>query len=221
MERVLIIAPHPDDEAIGVAGTIIKHVENGNEVSVCFVCRGKEPLFRESDVEICRNETIKCHEILGVKHKFYLDFPSVMLDKEDRYKINDALLSVIKNVKPTEVYIPHVGDMQKDHQLVAECAMVALRPKYLPRVKRIYAYETLSETGWNIPNIQNQFIPNVFVEISEQIEKKIEAIKCYKSQLGDFPNTRSIKAIESLARYRGALIHADAAEAFMLIRDIK
>ena len=111
--------------------------------------------------------------------------------------------------------------MQKDHQIVAECAMVALRPKYIPRVNRIYAYETLSETGWNIPNVQNQFIPNVFVEITEQMEKKIEALECYKSQLSNFPDTRSVEAIEALARYRGALIHARAAEAFMLVRDIK
>ena len=185
------------------------------------MCRGKEPLFRENDVEICRLETLKCHEIMGIKNRFYLDFPSVMLEKEDRYKINDALLAVIKSVKPTEVYIPHIGDMQKDHQIVAECAMVALRPKYIPRVNRIYAYETLSETGWNIPNVQNQFIPNVFVEITEQMEKKIEALECYKSQLSNFPDTRSVEAIEALARYRGALIHARAAEAFMLVRDIK
>ncbi len=221
MERILVIAPHPDDEVIGIGGTIIKNVELGNEVYVCIVCRGKEPLFKESDVEICREETLKCHNIMGVKKRFYLDFPSVMLEKEDRYKINDALLSVIKSVKPTEVYIPHIGDMQKDHQIVAECAMVALRPKYIPRVNRIYIYETLSETGWNIPNVQNQFIPNVFVEITEQLKKKTEAIKCYESQLSDFPDARSVKAVESLARYRGALIHVDAAEAFMLARDVK
>lgn len=221
MERLLVIAPHPDDEVIGIGGTIIKNVEAGNEVYVCIVCRGKEPLFRETDVELCRAETLKCHEILGVKDRFYLDFPSVMLEKEDRYKINDALLSVIKKINPTEVYIPHFGDMQKDHQIVAECAMVALRPKYTPKVNRIYAYETLSETGWNIPNVQNEFIPNVFVDITDQLDKKIKAAECYDSQMSVFPNTRSLGAIDALARYRGVLIHVGAAEAFMLIRDIK
>ena len=221
MERVLVVAPHPDDEVIGIGGTIKKNVEAGNEVYVCIVCRGKEPLFRESDVMLCREETQKCHEVLGVKDRFYLDFPSVMLEKEDRYKINDAIFTIIKEVQPAEVYIPHVGDMQKDHQIVAECSMVALRPKYIPRVNRIYAYETLSETGWNIPNVHNEFIPNVYVDISEQIDMKLKAIECYESQLSDFPNSRSLEAVEALAKYRGALIHVRAAEAFMLIRDIR
>lgn len=221
MEKVLVIAPHPDDEVIGIGGTIRKHVELGNEVYVCIVCRGKEPLFRETDVEQCRIETKDCHNILGVKERFYLDFPSVMLEKEDRYKINDAIYSVIKKVQPMEVYIPHIGDMQKDHQIVVECAMVALRPKYTPKVNRIYAYETLSETGWNIPNVQNEFIPNVYVDITTQLKTKLRAIECYKSQLSEFPNSRSLEAVEALAKYRGALIHVGAAEAFMLIRCIK
>ena len=221
MEKVLVIAPHPDDEVIGVGGTIIKHVESGAEVYVCFVCRGKEPLFRDSEVELCRTETIECHKILGVKERFYLDFPSVLLEKEDLYKINDALSFVINKVQPNVVYIPHIGDMQKDHQIVAECAMVALRPKYSHRVMHIYSYETLSETGWNTPNVSNAFIPNVYVDISNQNSKKLKAIKCYKSQISDFPNSRSVEAIESLSKYRGALIHVRAAECFMLIREIR
>lgn len=221
MGNMLIIAPHPDDEVLGVGGTIRKLIATGNDVYVCIVCRGKEPLFKECDVELCREETLECHNILGVKARFYLDFPSVMLEKEERYKINDAILSVIKEVKPIEVYIPHSGDMQKDHQIVSECSMVALRPKYIPKVKRIYSYETLSETGWNIPNVQNAFIPNVYVDITEELQIKLRAVACYKTQLSNFPNSRSIEAVEALAKYRGSLIHVNAAEAFMLIREIK
>ena len=89
-----------------------------------------------------------------------------MLEEQHRYEINEKFLDVVKEVEPDEVFIPHVGDMQKDHQISAEAAMVALRPKYPFAPKRIYAYETLSETGWNIPNIQNEFIPNAFSDIS-------------------------------------------------------
>ena len=123
--------------------------------------------------------------------------------------------------QPEEVYIPHWGDMQKDHQIVTESAMVALRAKYNLPVKRIYAYETLSETGINYPDVAKAFIPNVFIDISDFIEKKIEALNCYKSQIGDFPNLRSVDAVEALAKFRGATVNVKAAEAFMLVREVK
>lgn len=219
--KILIIAPHADDEIIGVGGTAAKCIANGGEVYVCVVTRGAKPLFNDEYVEQLRRETLNCHEFLGIKKTYFLEFPAVMLEKHDRYIINDSIYNVVKEVAPDEVYIPHIGDMQKDHQLVAEAAMVALRPKYDSAVKRIYAYETLSETGWNIPNIQNEFIANAFSDISEHLDTKLEAMKKYKSQLSDFPAARSVEAIKALAKYRGALMNLNAAEAFMLIREIK
>jgi LmbE family N-acetylglucosaminyl deacetylase len=122
---------------------------------------------------------------------------------------------------PDEVYIPHRGDMQLDHQMVVDAAMVALRPKYKHIVKRIYAYETLSETGWNIPNTTNEFIPTVYEDISNTISKKLEAMNIFQSQLAEFPAARSLGAIKALAKYRGATVNVTAAEAFTLIREIK
>lgn len=155
------------------------------------------------------------------KENFFLDFPSVYLDECHRYEINDALLKVVREVIPDEVYIPHWGDMQKDHQIIADACMVVLRPKYEPKVKRIYSYETMSETAWNAPNVQNEFMPNVFVDITDTIDKKIEALEFFETQIAPFPDARSLGAIEALAKYRGALMHMKAAEAFMLIREIK
>jgi LmbE family N-acetylglucosaminyl deacetylase len=217
---VLIIAPHADDEIIGVGGTICKHIANGDKVYICVVTKGVEPLFSQRYMIQLRNESLKCHELLGITKTYYFDFPSVMLEKENRYEINDKLVNLIQDIKPEVVYIPHFGDMQKDHQIVTEAAMVALRPKYKHRVNKIYAYETLSETGWNIPNVANAFIPNFYMDISGFFEKKIEAMKCYGSQLSQFPDARSIEAIEHIARYRGSTINVQAAEAFMLIREI-
>ena len=99
--------------------------------------------------------------------------------------------------------------------------MVALRPKYSFAPSRIYAYETLSETGWNIPNVQNEFIPNAYVDISEQLDGKLRAMKYYASQMEEFPAARSLEAIEALARFRGAVMNRRAAEAFMLVREIR
>ena len=111
--------------------------------------------------------------------------------------------------------------MHIEHQMVADAAMVALRPRKDCRVKRIYAYEVMSETDWNIPNQQNAFIPNVFEDVSYIIEKKFEAMRAYASQCHDFPEARSIKALQALATHRGTLVGMRAAEAFMLIRELK
>lgn len=219
MRKILVIAPHMDDEVLGVGGTIIKHIEHGDRVSVCCVSRGKPPVFEESEVGL--NEARKCHSYLGVHRSFFLDYPAVMLETVDRYSLNGSLLNVIREVRPDTVYIPHWGDMQKDHRIVAEASMVAMRPKYESSPGRIYAYETLSETGWNMPNLQNAFIPNVYVDIENELSKKMTAMAVYRSELGLYPEARSIKALEALAHYRGSSMHMKAAEAFTLIREFQ
>ncbi len=218
--RILVVAPHPDDEIIGVGATIAKYVAQGHVVYVCITTKGIMPLFEDSLVAQTRSETICAHKEMEIEKTFFLDFPAVMLEQIPRHEINDKILTVVSEVEPDIVYIPHFGDMQKDHQIIAEAAMVALRPKYKHKVKAVYAYETLSETEWNIPHAANAFIPNVYVDVTGFIDKKIEAMKLYESQLADFPNPRSLEAIEALAKYRGSTINVKAAEAFMLIREI-
>ena len=219
---VLVIAPHSDDEILGVGGTISKRAKNGHSVYVCIVTKGSEPLFTEEYAETVHSESRKASEFLGVKDIIFLNFPAVMLETVPRYKLNGAILELIQKIKPDEVYIPHRGDMQLDHKMIVDAAMVALRPKYEHRVKRIYAYETLAETGWDIPNTVNEFIPNVYEDISgDFIEKKLEAVRIFKSQISEFPNARSVEAVEALAKYRGVTVGTKAAEAFSLVRELK
>lgn len=220
MSKVLVFAPHPDDEILGCGGTMIKHIEAGDEVYVCIATKGCMPLFSTESVNKTRSEALECHKSIGVKKTFFLDFPAAMMEKVERYEMNGKILDVIKEVQPDVVFIPHWGDMQKDHQMVADACMVALRPKYEPKAKTIYSYETMSETAWNAPNVQNEFIPNVFVDISDTLNKKIKALSVFKSQLSEFPDARSLEAVEALAKYRGALMHFKAVEAFMLIRQL-
>lgn len=219
--NVLVVAPHADDEMIGVGGTIVKHIAQNNKVYICIATKGAQPIFENAYVDKIRDETIKSHKFIGIEKTYFLDFPAVMLEQIPRHEINGELLKVINETKPDIVYIPHFGDMQKDHQIIAEAAMVAVRPKYEYMIKAVYAYETLSETEWNIPHAANAFIPNVFNDISEFLDSKLEAMKIYESQLADFPNPRSLVAIEALAGYRGSTINVNAAEAFMLIREIQ
>lgn len=219
--RVLVIAPHPDDEIIGVGGTIAKRAKDGDEVYVCVVTKGKSPLFNDEFIEQGRKECRKADKKLGVKETIFLDFPAVMLETVPRYEFNGRISEVVNSIKPDEVYIPHRGDMQIDHQMVVDAAMVAARPRGINYPKRVYAYETLSETGWNIPNVVNEFIPTVYEDITDTYEVKLEAMAIFESQLSVFPEARSIGAIEALAKYRGATVSVKAAEAFSLIREVK
>ena len=218
--KILVIAPHPDDEVLGAGGTIAKYTARCDEVYVAVVTKGCEPLFSAESVEKVRAECIEADRLLGVKKTIFMDFPAAMIETVPRYELNDAFIKLVQDIAPQEVYIPHRGDMQLDHKMVVDAAMVALRPKYKHVPQRILAYETLSETGWDIPNSTNEFIPNVYNDISEFLDKKLEAMSIFSTQLADFPNARSIDSVKALAIYRGATVSLNAAEAFELIREI-
>ena len=144
-----------------------------------------------------------------------------MLNQIPVQELNERVYGVINELRPNVVFIPHFGDMHLDHGIVSQSVMVGVRPINDHRVLEVYSYETLSETEWNIPHSRNAFMPNTFVDISDYLETKIEAMRCIRTQLRSFPHPRSLEAIESLARLRGSTIGVDAAEAFCLIRRIE
>ncbi|MBR4673575.1 MAG: PIG-L family deacetylase [Victivallales bacterium] len=218
--RVLIFAPHRDDEIIGVGGTILKRKAAGDYVAVCVVT-AKEGLKLPPCTMIIHEEMKQAHAFCNIDEYIGFPFWANNLEKFPRTDLNKAFFDAIVKVQPEEVYLPFWGDMQKDHQIVIEAAMVALREKYNHPVKRIYAYETLSETGINIPSENYSFIPNVFEDITDFLEDKKKALAFYKSQVHPFPDLRSLETVEALAKLRGATVNVKAAEAFMLIRETK
>lgn len=223
--NILVFAPHPDDEVLGCGGVIAKHHANGDSVYVCIATCGHPPIFNDDLMKTngwphtLYPEIKKAHDILGVKETFYLDCPAADMESVKRFDLNGRLIELIQKLEPDTIYTPHFGDMQKDHTVLAESIMVAVRPKYKSRVRRVLAYETLSETEWNIPHSKNTFIPNVFVDVEDFIETKLKAMSCYESQLSAFPDPRSLEAVDALAKLRGSTMGSKAAEAFMLIRE--
>ena len=218
--RVLIFAPHRDDEILGVGGTILKRKAAGNYVAVCIVT-AREGMELPASTKIIHEEMKQAHAFCGIDEYIGFPFWANNLENFTRQELNKAFFDAIVKVQPEEVYLPFWGDMQKDHQTVTEAAMVALREKYDHPVKRIYAYETLSETGINLPSEYNAFIPNVFEDITEYLEAKKTALSFFKSQVHPFPDLRSLETAEALARFRGSTVNVKAAEAFMLIRETK
>lgn len=213
--RVLVIAPHNDDEILGVGGTIAKYIDEGHEVVVCEVTSGDPELWK-----MIVSEANEAHKVLGVKRFECLHLPVVELKNANVKIVNEAFNRVIQSVSPNIVFLPHKGDIHSDHQETFKAAMVALRPYRGLKIKAIYAYETLSETEWNAPSVENAFIPDTWNDISSYFNRKAEALKCYQSQLSDFPNPRSLMAVEALARLRGSTVGFEYAEAFMTVRSI-
>jgi LmbE family N-acetylglucosaminyl deacetylase len=215
--KILVIAPHPDDEVLGCGGTIARHVQKGDQVDLCVVTKAYTPDWSAEFIKNRKNEIINSNKILGIKNTITLDLPTVKLDTLPQKDINKAIGEVVGRIRPDVVYLPHRGDLNSDHRLVFESALVAVRPiKHL--VKRVLVYEIPSETEWGEPLAF--FSPNAFVDITPFFGKKINAMKAYKSELRQPPHPRSLTKIEALARVRGAAGGLDMAEAFMMIREV-
>ena len=220
-DNILIIAPHPDDEVLGCGGIMKKYAEAGNQVYVLVISRGAPAFYSDERIENVRKEARAAHHILGVKETTFLDFPAPELDTISVSEISRAIAEVINKHSIHIVYLPHRGDIHHDHRVVFNAGLVASRPVGQYSVKEIYCYETLSETEWAAPFSDDAFIPTNFVNITEQIDSKLEAFKCFKSQIRPFPNSRSLETIEALAKFRGATVGFERAEAFILIRNIE
>lgn len=223
---VLVLAPHADDEVLGVGATIAKLVESGEEVSVCVLTGSggarKHPFFDSADWEIVRSECRSACDILGVHNLSFRELPASCLDHIPTWEINQVVQQVIEETRPEQLYIPFANDLHRDHGCIAYATSVATRA-YLPlgkSIKRILAYETLSETHLAPAFLEVGFQPNYYVDVSEHLEKKVAAFKEYKSQKQTESQPRSVRSIRALASLRGGAIGVDAAEAYILLRQI-
>ena len=214
--RILVFAPHNDDEVLGVGGTMAKYAREGHEVFVCEVTAWLEQMERTKALQ---QTAVRAHDILGVKDTVFLDLPVVHLKETATHVKNKVFSDVVKDIKPNIAFVPHTGDMHVDHGETTLAAMVALRPIENPQLRAIYTYETLSETEWNIPSTANAFLPNVWSDITDTFDLKVKAMECFDTQLKAFPHPRSIMAIEALAHLRGSTVGVNYAEAFSLIRE--
>ena len=210
---ILIIAAHPDDEVLGMGGTIKKLVKNGNHVHLCVVTEGASAQYSDKKmIDVRKKSCLNAGKFLGITTFNFLDFPDMMLDSLPQLEINKKLEEVIKKINPTIIYTTPPHDLNKDHRLVFDSTIISARPMK-SNVKTIFAYE--------IPGLsKDQFSPNVYENITHEIKDKIKAFQFYKSEIMKFPNPRSIKAIESLALLRGVESGLPNAEAFRLIRTV-
>ena len=227
MNRVLVIAAHPDDEVLGMGGTIAKYASRGDEVAVLIVTDGSTSQYRndpklEEIIRTKKAETDHCAAALGVKQVFYGGLPDMKLDITPHVEINSVIENTISAFQPSIVFTHFSGDVNKDHRRVCESTLVACRPVPEQCVKRLFLYSVPSSTEWNAQTAANAFLPNWYEDISGlYAEKKYKAMECYQTELREYPHPRSIQYLKTADTAEGNKVGLLTAESFILLRSIE
>ena len=221
----LILVAHPDDEVLGCGGTIAKLADEGASIHVAFLAdgvlsRAGDKESQQVDLQIRRASAQKACNILGVKSVFFGDFPDNRMDTVALLDITKVVEELIAKHQPEMVFTHHVGDVNIDHRRLHEAVVTACRPQLGHSVKTLLCFEVPSSTEWQLPGSAPAFTPNWFVDISDTLDRKLAALDAYAAELRAWPHPRSLQGVEHLAHWRGATVGVDAAEAFILGRQL-
>jgi LmbE family N-acetylglucosaminyl deacetylase len=217
-ERIVIIAPHPDDETLGTGGTIARFADAGVELSVLIVSGHLPPLYPPAAFETTRREAEAALKVLGAKQWHFEQVPATKVHELPVAELNGRIARFVRETKPEVVLLPF-PDRHIDHRVIFDASLVACRPVHRDAPRLVLAYETLSETHWNAPGIEPSFVPEFYVDITETVERKAKALACYESQVSVAPS-RSVEAVRALAKFRGSQNGCGYAEAYKLIRAV-
>lgn len=227
-KKILVVAAHPDDEILGCGGTIIRHSEENDEVHIMIMAEGitsrdnsRNKDFRHEELKTLHQNTKQAAAIMGVKSIEIFDFPDNRMDSISLLDIVKKIETKIKEFQPNIVYTHHSGDVNIDHMITHNAAVTACRSLPGQSVKRLLFFETLSSTEWQMQTSSKIFKPNWYVEIGKTFEKKLEALRCYSSEMREYPHSRSYEGVGILAQYRGLAIGEKYAEAFFLGRNVE
>jgi len=224
MNRILVLAAHPDDEVLGLGGTIAKLALQGKEVYVLIVTDGSSSQYRDSDklkaiIDAKKAETQACADMLGVKKVYYGGLPDMKLDNIPHIEINKVIEKHICMIEPDTVFTHFWGDVNLDHLNVYRSTLVAVRPIMGQTVKRLYCYRVPSSTEWTPNKSDTMFLPNAFVDIADYAEVKYKAFSKYLTELRDYPHPRSVQYLRENDIAAGLRVGLPATEEFVLLRD--
>ena len=220
--RVLVVAAHPDDEVLGMGGTLCLHAaERGDEVRVVCVTDGSSTQY-PGDAALRERKNDEAHraaDVLGVTDYVHLDLPDMRLDTLAHVDLNRIVEEHIREVGPAVVYTAH-PDVNSDHRMLFDSVAVATRPTPGQPVRRVLTYAPTSSTEWT-PAATNWFVPNWFVDVSATFERKLEAFACFETERRDYPHPRNDRALRAHAEFYGASVGCEFAEPFVLVRNVE
>lgn len=211
MDKILVVSVHPDDETLGLGGTILKFKEENKKVFWLNITSGNNNQ---------RNYIPIIEKKYNFDETFNLDFPEISLSDESWLKLIPSISEVINKIKCDTIFLPNRSDLHTDHQISFSAIMACTKNFRTPFIKKILMYETLSETEFAPALPENVFIPNIFIDVSKYFEKKIEIMKAFETEIMENPYPRSPEVIRAFNKYRGSRIGVDYAESFMLLMEI-
>ena len=226
-QRVLVVAAHPDDEILGLGGTVARHGDEGDRVRTLILAEGATSRDAVRDAEGRSDElhqlvvaAQRAAEALGVEAPQMLGLPDNRMDSLTLLDVVKPIEQLVRSFQPQIVYTHHGGDLNVDHQVAHQAVLTACRPLPGSSVEAIYTFETVSSTEWASESTGDTFRPTRFVGITDQLERKLAALEAYSSEMAAFPHARSMESVRALAALRGASVGVDAAEAFMVVREV-
>jgi len=222
MKTVLVVAAHADDEALGCGGTIARHVEEGDAVHLVLMADGVNSRRETSETDFARRieASKRAQSILGISSSQSLELPDNQMDSAPLLEIVQKLEPILEEIQPSVVYTHHYGDLNIDHRLTHVAVMTVCRPVPGSSVREIYGFEVLSSTEWATQQ-GSPFLPNYFVDITQQLQTKLDALEAYAEEMRKTPHSRSMAHVEVLAHHRGYSVGVDAAEAFEVYKIIR
>lgn len=220
MNKIIVISPHPDDETLGCGGTILKHKNNQDEIFWITITNPSQDNYSKEFIIKRKRQIKSVYNYYGFKKIFQLDYSPSILDNIPLKSLIGDIANIFKQVKPEIIYLPFRNDIHTDHKVVFDAVLSCTKSFRYPYIKKVMAYETVSETEFAPPLNSNIFQPNCFSDISDYMEEKIEIMNIYSSEMGEHPFPRSEKNINALATFRGATAGVEYAEAFMILKEI-
>jgi len=219
--NILVVAAHPDDELLGVGGTIASHIAKGDSVKVAVMCEGFSSRYNgDWDTEV-RKQAKQAAQILGVTDLVLGNLPDQRLDTVPLYELTKQVGQLIADAQPEVIYTHFGGDINHDHRKLTEAVLVSARPYSAPSVREVLMFETPSSTEWGSPTLAPPFLANVYVDVTDFFEQKIRAFSCYSAEVRPSPHPRSLQALADRARFWGSVINRPCAEAFVLVRSTR
>ncbi len=220
-KNILVVGAHPDDELLGLGGTLARHVAEGNTVTIALVADTNAVRYETETAAMVRACAREAALRLGITDLRFAGMADQKLDTLSILEVTQWIEQVMMDVRPSIIYTHHRGDINRDHQVVHEATLTAARPYSAPFVERLLSFETPSATEWADATPSNYFVPNVFIDISAHLDAKLHAMATYSTELRPYPHPRSLQALRNRAAHWGSVIGVDAAEPFMMVREVQ